>query len=528
MVPRLAARAALLFVLACGDNVPGDQTPDAPVAPPDMDMGMEDAPPGGDCTPKPAPTAGSLADPLALELPATCVPGGIAAIAGRWFVSVPDRIFSFEYPAFEGSCETGFERSGLEEQALAEGYQSVDSWNDGTRVWYRKYFGREQFEFVEAFAACVLPDGTIAVNQTFFDTDRGARSQALTGTKVAQAGAEGNGISLTGSVTTRPGETSPIIAYNLVVDENYAYVCGPEGLDIIEITNPAAPVHRAVVEGDFNDCKLVAGNGRRVVFLSPLFSSATAVVDVTDPLNPDRLPDLQEFSHSIFVETSGGATRLYMANTESNSMSVYDVTNPIAPSRLGAVRIAGGQGGQPAGVHDLFVDGDTVYANNGTDGLVALDISTSLTNPVTLGRAQPTGYSHASWRVEINGHPYILHGDEGMQFDGRVGSHLRVLEGDPTSPNFLDDVGAYATRTQLGIHNIIAVGNKAYIAYYHDGVRVVSLADPTNPVEVAHYNTWDWAQGYGGTFEGAVGLRVANGHIYVADFNRGLLILTED
>jgi hypothetical protein len=45
--------------------------------------------------------------------------------------------------------------------------------------------------------------------------------------------------------------------------------------------------------------------------------------------------------------------------------------------------------------------------------------------------------------------------------------------------------------------------------------------------EIAHYNTWREESAYGGTFEGAVGIRVAGGRICVADLERGLMIFEE-
>jgi hypothetical protein len=59
-------------------------------------------------------------------------------------------------------------------------------------------------------------------------------------------------------------------------------------------------------------------------------------------------------------------------------------------------------------------------------------------------------------------------------------------------------------------------------------VRIVDLSDPTVPREVAHYNTWQEQTAYGGAFEGALGIRLVGGLIYVADDLRGLLIFRED
>ncbi len=51
-------------------------------------------------------------------------------------------------------------------------------------------------------------------------------------------------------------------------------------------------------------------------------------------------------------------------------------------------------------------------------------------------------------------------------------------------------------------------GTRAYVTYYHDGVRIIDLADPTNPQLVAYYHTWDAETGGSGPFEGAIGLDV--------------------
>jgi hypothetical protein len=102
-----------------------------------------------------------------------------------------------------------------------------------------------------------------------------------------------------------------------------------------------------------------------------------------------------------------------------------------------------------------------------------------------------------------------------------------VLDGDPQSATFLHDIGRFQTRKEVGIHNIEVHGTRAYIAYYQDGVRIVDLADPTNPVEVAHYNTWNPETAYGSAFDGAVGVRKSGDYVFVADLARGLVILRE-
>ena len=60
-----------------------------------------------------------------------------------------------------------------------------------------------------------------------------------------------------------------------------------------------------------------------------------------------------------------------------------------------------------------------------------------------------------------------------------------------------------------------------------DGVRVLDVSNPTQPRQVAHYNTFRETDP-GRTedmFEGAIGIRVpGDGYVYVVDTTRGLLI----
>jgi hypothetical protein len=92
-------------------------------------------------------------------------------------------------------------------------------------------------------------------------------------------------------------------------------------------------------------------------------------------------------------------------------------------------------------------------------------------------------------------------------------------------------IGQYQTRPETSISGIVAIGDRAYIAYYHDGVRVLDLADPTAPKLLGYFNTWDPSDISTGSwlFESARGIDVDPSQrlIYVADTQRGLIILRD-
>jgi hypothetical protein len=472
------------------------------------------------------PAGGELRGPEALPALA-CVEGGLVDLPGRWFVREPDTLFTFSYPRYQGSCEQGFRNPATAADDLDGSDGSTwQTWTDGTRLftrrWFHVAFNGFVFDYTSAQVTCLQADGNLGWAWGVVDSERGPDSGRGFGTRFAPLDEPSKGLALVGEL--RAAGDRPIVGYNVVVDDQHAYVCGQTGLHVLDVADPAAPRFVTTLTGPnddgFNDVKVVRSGGHVVAFASPLNAERTSVFDVTDPSAPVRLADLPEYSHSIQLRTDGDRTLLYLATYE-DSVPVYDVTDPTVPRRLGAASIPG----PSSGVHDLTVDGDLLFVNYTEAGMVAMDIAGGLGQPgVERGRID-TSYSHASWVATINGKRIVIHGDEGMSEDG--GAFMRILDGDPASPTFLHELSRWRTRREVGIHNIMIVGTKAYVAYYHDGVRVVELADPAHPVEVAHFNTWNPDTAPGGAFEGALGVRVVDGLLYVADSERGLIILRE-
>lgn len=497
-----AALAGLALAAGCGDNL---------------------GPPTG-CDPDPPrlPSSGPLIDPRAAPLEG-CVAGGLRQLPGRWFVAAAGAGFSYDYPRFEGNCEDGFRRAFRSDDLDASDGTTRHTWSDGTRIFLRSYTRYETqtgpFEYADAFTACMRADGHLAAHRALFDTDRGERPIPMTGERFAARDTGPLGLRLVGELGRQNGMAIP--AYNLVIDGAYAYIVGLGGLDAIDVSAPSAPRHVGHVDGAFNDVRVVHGDGKVVVYAAPIHSEdKVAIIDVTTPSRPTLVGHLDEYAHSLQVQPRlGGATYLYLANY-TNLVPVYDVTSPLAPAPLGRAQTPGPK----AGIHDLTVDRDLLFVNNTTEGVVALDTSDGLAAARDAGRRK-SSYSHGGAIGSTSGGRVYLHGDEGMTDDG--GAYLGILDGAPASPTFLQEIGSYRSRRQVSIHNFELVGDKAYIAYYQDGVRVVDLSTPSAPHETAHYPTWDEPTAYGGTFEGAIGIRVVGGRIYVADLKRGLLILEE-
>lgn len=500
----------LAFVLAaCGDNGGGggdDTMSDEPCQPPEAAL----------------PAAGMYIDPMAIDIAASCKPDGLRDLPGRWFVSDPSQYFRFEYPKYEGSCATGFSRLGNQDDHDASDGYSFYTWSDGTR-----YFQREAYEFQDVtyafvYAACITEDGTLAATYVDYDNERGERISHATGERFAQKDEPALGLSLVGELNA-VGDR-PLQGLNLVLDGQRAYLAGITGLDIIDVSDPAAPQAVGFYAGSWNDVRVLNDGTHVVAFLSPFRTQdRTSVVDVTDPGAPQLVGMLEEYSHSLQVQERGDTKLLYLA-TYNQSVPRYDVTDPLNPVRQGMAIVPG----EESGVHDLYVDGDKIYACNTQQGLVGFDTSGGFgSSNVELGRFR-LGYSHAAWAGMLGGRQIILAGDEGMTRSPSGGAHLSILDGDPQSPTFMKELAIYQTRPQVGIHYFEVHGDLVYVAYYHDGVRIVDMSDPTQPHEIAHYNDWREETAYGDSFEGALAVRKVGDLIYVADLERGLLVLRED
>ena len=358
-------------------------------------------------------------------------------------------------------------------------------------------------------------------------TDRGCLLAELTGKSVVPlAEASAHNLTLLGE-TSGDGRWSPGITVNVRVKDGLAYLARyGDGLRIVDVRNPAnlVQVGHLPVESTsgeiYNDVKLVDGPlGKRYALMASNLK-AVVVVDVTNPAAPTIAghfgsePERSSNVHTLAVD----GTRAYLANT-SAGLDIYDITVPTAPVKRGTFSHPAGRGY----LHDLYVSSARAYLNWWTAGFAIVDVSAPAA-PALLGSFSGYGEvtSHSSWVTQVGGRTIALHGDE------QYGARLHVVDVTEGSQSFARSLATWMTRPEVSIHNVMAMGHLAILAYYHDGVRVVDLSDPTKPKQVAWFNTWRGPQVGGESFfEAAVGVDVdpAARIVYVADSVRGLLVL---
>jgi hypothetical protein len=316
---------------------------------------------------------------------------------------------------------------------------------------------------------------------------------------------------------------------DLYVAKNHAYVVSQNlagtdrtgGLTVFDVTDRAHPVLRKTVTiaGDSSwngvwskDDALYVTSTRRGVL----------VYDISNPGDPQfvrSLPGGTTNVHTVFVD----GERLYAMDTANNRVLIYDVKAPLQPVLLGSHSVPSDTYGSGF-PHDAFAYQNRLYINQFLQGYYVVDVADPA-NPRALGSytyAPGYPYTHANAVGTFAGRTIAFEGGEAD------GAHLRVL--DVTDPAKIVKIGEVRMRTQTSIHNMVLVGKRLYVAWYADGVRVFDVANPTQPKQVAHYNSFrDSDPGRTeGLFVGAIGIRVpGDGFVYGVDVTRGLLILRE-
>lgn len=223
-------------------------------------------------------------------------------------------------------------------------------------------------------------------------------------------------------------------------------------------------------------------------------------------------------AHNIFIDVPAGRLYAAGANTQRNGIIVLDLTtNPANPTQLSSLNLG-------SYTHDIHVRNDTAYLSNAFNGLAVYDYSNA-GSPVQLGTLSnypQQGYNHSSWLTE-NG-DYLVMADETH--------NTAVKMVDVRNMNNIGVVSLFRSKllapldTGSIIHNPFVAGKYGVFGYYHDGVQLYDLSNPTSPQNVGWYDTEPGNTDYTG-FTGCWGVYpyLPSGIILASDVNHGLFVL---
>jgi peptidoglycan/xylan/chitin deacetylase (PgdA/CDA1 family) len=181
---------------------------------------------------------------------------------------------------------------------------------------------------------------------------------------------------------------------------HYAYVaCGEAGLQVVDVSDPAAPVLIGSADTPGAACDVAVHNDTLSVADG---AGGLQVMDVTDPAAPALTGASAAVTNSTGAFAKGDLTFLAEG---ADGLRIVDLGDPSAPVTLGACDT-------PGDARDVVVSGQFAYVADGASGVQMVDI-TDLANPAIVGNAAIAGEAEAL--VVFGGRAYVATGDSGLQ-----------------------------------------------------------------------------------------------------------------
>ena len=213
------------------------------------------------------------------------------------------------------------------------------------------------------------------------------------------------------------------------------------------------------------------GEGMQVISLSSLPEDATLETTFDSRFRRGHIISRDIYSELPFV---------YISGTCGNcGVEVVDVSEPAQPVQVGQYRPG-------YYIHDCHVRGDYLYAAaffNGTMDVV--DISDK-SNPTLIAQIEvPGGRVHSSWTTEDEKFLIIS-----AESDGLPARIWNIEDFDNMS-----EVSTYTGNIESLTHNPYTRGDFVFFSHNTEGITIVDMKDPSLPLEVGFYDTFDGPSG---------------------------------
>jgi len=306
-----------------------------------------------------------------------------------------------------------------------------------------------------------------------------------------------------------------------------------------DVTDPADIQRIATVTIDartVNDVK-VSADGRICVLSREGASNrknGVVLVDVSDPHEPRIISGFDDQLtggvHNVFID----GNQLY-ALSAGQRYDVLDIADPGAPRRIGSYKV---DRPNPS-IHDVWVVDGLAYSSNWSEGVHIVDVGNGIrggspSDPRFVSSyAYPSGWNHAAfpYSPQGTGISYVVAGDEAFPYGLN-------LTGKPTYPrgylHFIDFSELEAPREiaryevpEAGTHNLWIEDDVLYCAYYNAGLRALDVSGEVmgdlyrQGREIAFYLSDD-PEGYVKNAPMAWGPQPHKGHVFFSDWNSGL------
>lgn len=292
------------------------------------------------------------------------------------------------------------------------------------------------------------------------------------------------------------------------------------GTAIVDVTDPYNPQEIYVVPGANSLWREPKSYGQYAYMVDDEAGEGLLILDLTKA--PDtishvfwtNLPNGETLTqcHTLFIDEAGGFAYLFGCSQMTDGAIILDLKqDPMNPTVVGVHDYKY--------IHDGFVRNDTLWAAQINNGTVAVfDVSDKNNSQLLAEFATSSNFSHNCW-LSDNG-KYLFTTDEvsGAFIDAYDVSDL----------NDIKRIDQIQTSPGSGVipHNTYVVNTDFLVtSYYRDGVTIHDATYPDNLVEVGKFDTSPQWEGDG--FNGAWGVYAyfPSGTIVASDMELGLYVL---
>ena len=327
--------------------------------------------------------------------------------------------------------------------------------------------------------------------------------------------------------------------------KEYALMGLNNGTAFVDITDPVnliylgkLPTHNNMLDGGqiWRDIKVfnnhafivseISGHGMQVFDLTRLRNVANPPATFTEDAHYNGFGS----AHNIAINEATGFAYAVGTQTFSGGGHYVDINNPTNP-------VAAGGSSQNGYTHDAQIVtyngpdtahvGKEIYIGCNTDEVVIFDVSNK-NNPIVLGSASYTqeAFTHQGWLTED--HTHFLVNDEADEV--AFGVNTRTLIFDVTDLDNPIFTFGYEGPTSATDHNLYINGDRAYLANYREGLRIINISDVVNEniEEVGSFDTFP-ENNNSGADNGMWNVYpfFESDNILLSDYNRGLFIVRE-
>ena len=345
-----------------------------------------------------------------------------------------------------------------------------------------------------------------------------------------------------GVVPPEAGATTDLWVFEGTDGRDYAYTGTMAAATMYawDVTDPTNPVITDSVKVDGrrqNDVKVNADATLAIITSEGASNrrNGFTILDISDAAHPAVVTHFTEGLtggvHNVWIE----GDIVYAVHNGTNAVHIVDVSDPANPVNVGRWQVD-----NPArSLHDIMVLDGLAYLSYWDDGLVILDVGAGIKGGTPIEpqfvsqyeyRTQHGAESYGNTHHAIRYKNYVFLGDEIFGCSECVNGprgHVHVV--DVTDIESPVEVAKYRV-PEAGSHNLWAEDDKLYVAYYQGGLRVVDISGELRGDlyrqgrEIGWFMTEE-AEGHNSNKTDSWGPQPYKGNIFVSDFSSGLWVV---